>query len=75
MKFDKIYEHFMSTLLTEDKEDIVERIETIKKGSNQEPPEESWDPNKLLEVLESTTYNIAENRVKRNLEIGLDLEC
>ena len=36
-----------------------------KKESNQEPPEDPWDPNKLLEVLESTTYNIAENRVKK----------
>ena len=44
--------------------DVVERIETIKKEPNQEPPKDPWDPNKLLEVLESTTYNIAENRVK-----------
>ena len=28
----------------------------------QEPPEDPWDPNKLFEILESTTYNIAENR-------------
>jgi len=47
------------------KKEIVERIETIKKEPDQEPPEDPWDPNKLLEVLESTTYNIAENRVKR----------
>ena len=49
----------------ESKEDIVESIETIKKEPDQEPPEDPWDPNKLLEVLESTTYNIAENRVKK----------
>ena len=49
----------------ESKEEIVERIETIKKEPNQEPPEDPWDPNKLLEILESTTYNIAESRVKR----------
>ena len=48
----------------ESKKEIVGRIESIKKEPDQEPPEDPFDPNKLLEVLESTTYNIAETRLK-----------
>ena len=48
-------------------EDLGDQITTKveKDAGGTEPPEDPWDPNKLLEILESTTYNIAENRVKR----------
>ena len=47
-------------------EDLGDQITTKveKDAGGTEPPEDPWDPNKLLEILESTTYNIAENRVK-----------
>ena len=63
---------FFSKNKDESKEEIVERIETIKKQPDQEPPEDPWDPNKLLEVLESTTYNIAETRLKNKAMNYLD---
>ena len=56
----------------ESKEDIVERIENIEKEPDQEPPKDPFDPEKLLEILESTTYNIAENRVKNKAMNYLD---
>ena len=48
-------------------EDLGDQITTKveKDAGGTEPPEDPWDPNKLLEILESTTYNIAEARVKR----------
>jgi len=52
----------------ESKEEIVNRLEKIeedKKDPDQEPPKDPFDPEKLLEILESTTYNVAQERVKK----------
>ena len=55
-------------------EDLADQITTKveKDAGDPEPPEDPWDPNKLLEVLESTTYNIAETRLKNKAMNYLD---